>query len=82
LLVVQLSFESGVDRVKVLLNRLALSPNKWCKWGAMVLIRILEPIDLFDISVHIMRIVLFSQEQLKEFGVRNVILHDLLQILL
>jgi hypothetical protein len=28
LLVVQLSFESGVDRVKVLLNRLALSPNK------------------------------------------------------
>ena len=48
----------------------------------MVLIRILEPIDLFDISVHIMRIVLFRQEQLKEFGVRNIVLYNLLQILL
>ena len=48
----------------------------------MVLIRILEPIDLFDVSVHIMGIVLFRQEQLKEFGIRNVVLHHLLQILL
>lgn len=48
----------------------------------MILIRILEPIDLFYVSVQVMRIVLFSQEQLEEFGIRDVVLYHLLQILL
>ena len=48
----------------------------------MVLIGILEAVDLFYVSVHVVGVVTFRQEKLKHLSIRNVILHDLFQILL